>query len=190
MTQLTVSLSRAHKIAERIKTRMNELTAEATNQMGTQSVAGVGGEAQIAKLQGMAVMGMASLDEAMVYSNAYAKLRAAIGEQNHVRGINAMLADLEALNRTMGTLKSVLSGISAKAIAPTELAEYKPLSTSGINASIAVTVLSPVQVKQLAERQASAQREAFALSDRIAEANAKSFVVELPDAVTAVVTGG
>lgn len=190
MTQLTVSLSRAHKIAERIKTRMNELTAEATTLMGNQTVSGVGGEAQIVKLQGMAAKGFAALDQALLYSDAFAKLRSAIGVQNQARGINEMLAELEALNRAMGTLKTVLSGTSAKAIAPSELAEYKPLSTSGIHASITVAVMSPEQVKALTERHAKAQRDAFALSDRIAEANAKSFMVELPDDIATVVTGG
>jgi hypothetical protein len=190
MTQLTISLSRAHKIAERIKTRMNELAAEATALMGNQSVSGVGGEAQITKLQGMATKGMAALDQALVYSEAFAKLRSAIGAQNQSRGINEMLAELESLNRTMGTLKTVLSSTSAKAIAPSELAEYKPLNTSNMHASIAVAVLAPEQVNYLTDRHAKAQREAFALSDRIAEANAKSFTVDLPDDIAAVVTGG
>jgi hypothetical protein len=189
MTQLTVSLSRAHKIAERIKARMTELAAEAATLMGNQTVSGVGGEAQQAKLQGMAAQGAAALDQALQYSDALATLRAAIGAENQARGINAMLAELEALNRTMGMLKNVLSSTSAKAITPAELAEYKPLSTSSMHASIAVTVMTAEQVKDLTERHAKAQREAFALSDRIAEANARSFTLALPDAVAAVVTG-
>lgn len=189
MTQLTVSLSRAHKIAERIKTQMHELSSAATTLMGNQTVSGVGGAAQLAKLQGMAAQGALALDTALQYSDALAKLRAAIGAENQARGINAMLAELEAHNRAIGLLKNVLASTTAKAISPAELAEYKPLNASALHASIAVTVMSPEQVQDLAERLAKTQRDAFALSDRIAEANAKPFTLELPDDIAAVVTG-
>lgn len=190
MTQLTASLSRAHKYAERLKTRINELGAEASSLLGNQTVAGVGGEAQIAKLEGLAPLGIAALDQAQHYSHAFAKLRAAIGIENHNRGISEMLAELEGLNRTMGVLKVILASASSKAIAPQDLAHYKPLNTNAIHASISVAVLTPEHVQVLTARHAKAQREAFALSDRIAEANAKSFTFELPDDIAAVVTGG
>lgn len=190
MAQLTISLSRAHKIAERIKTRMSELSAEATTLMGNQTVSGVGGEAQIAKFHDMASRGAEALEQALKYSAAFAHLRAAIGIENEARGINVMLADLEALNRAMGMFKNILGATTTKAIAPAELGSYKPLNASSVMSSIAVSVLTAEQAKDLTERHAKAQREAFALSDRIAEANAKSFVVELADDIAAVVTGG
>lgn len=188
--KLTVSLSRAHKIAERIKTRMNELFAEATALMGNQTVGGVGGLAQVEKLEGMAAKGLVVFEQALQYSGAFAQLRAAIGAENEKRGVSAKMAELEALNRAMGAIKAILSASPANSITPAELGDYKPLNTAAMRASISVAVMTPEQVKDLKGRQAQLQREAFALSDRINELNAPAFAIELPDIIGAEVTGG
>lgn len=190
MAQLQLSLSRAHKIGERLKQRMGELFSEAAALVQVQGVQGVT-DAQVTKLQGQGAQAMEFLDKAEKYARALSKLRSDIGKENQSRGINAMLAELEALNRMTSNLKAMVAAGKASGVSPQELGSYKPL-TSGdrlYNAGVSVVVLSADQTRELESRLAKLQREAFALSDRIAEANASRFAVEMDDEIAAEVTG-
>lgn len=191
MAQLSISLSRAHKIAERIKARMGELFSEAAGLAAVQNVTGVSGDAQVAKLSEQGARALEVFSRAEKFSVELAALRARIGAENQERGVNAMLARLEGYNRLVANLKSLINQGKAAGIAPAELAGYKPLTDSTRFGAIAVSVvvLKAEQVAQLEQRLAQAQREAFALSDQIAEANAARFTVELADDIAAEVTG-
>jgi hypothetical protein len=191
MAQLSISLSRAHKIAERIKTRMGELFSEAAGLAAVQNVTGVSGDAQVAKLSEQGARALEVFGRAEKFSAELAALRARIGAENQERGVNAMLARLEGYNRIVANLKALINQGKAAGITPAELAGYKPLTESSRFGAIAVSVvvLKAEQLAQLEQRLAQVQREAFALSDQIAEANAARFTVELADDIAAEVTG-
>lgn len=191
MAKLSISLSRAHKIAERMKTRMNEQFNEAQSLASEQNVAGFTGEVQVAKLVDQGLRAVAVFDRAEKMSIALATLRARIGAENQERGINAMLARLEGLNRAVSNLKAIIVHGKGDGIAPTELATYKPLVESrGFGSqAVSVNVFSADAVAALEQRVAQAQRDAFVLSDQIAEANAARFELELDDEIAAEVTG-
>ena len=191
MAQLSISLSRAHKIAERIKARMTELFTESLNQGSLQSVSGVTGEAQVTKLAEQGARAVEALARAEKYSAAHAELRASIGRENDARGIDAMLARQQHLNRVVSNLKALIAQGKATGITPAELASYKPLAESNrFGASVVgVVVLTTAQVAELEQRLAQVQRDAFALSDQVAEANAARFTLELDDEIAAEVSG-
>ena len=189
MAQLQISLSRAHKVAERIKTRMGELFAEAQSRASVQTLTGVT-DLQVSKLQSAGREALELNARAEKFALALAKLRAAIGAENHVRGINAMLAELDALNRIVANKKAMLVHAKADGIAPQDLATYKPLvENRSYSLGVTVTVLDAESAQGLAESLAAAQRDVFSLSDRIAEANAARFTFELDDDVASEVTG-
>lgn len=191
MAKLSISLSRAHKIGERIKARMNELFTEAQGLGSNQNVAGFSGEAQIAKLVDQGNRAIIAFDRAEKFSEALSALRARIGAENQERGINSMLAHLEGMNRIVSNLKVLIDRNKSDGITPAELTTYKPLAEGrGFGgASVAVVVVTPAQVTVLEQRLAQVQREAFALSDRIAEANAARFELDLDDEIATEVTG-
>lgn len=191
MAQLSISLSRAHKIAERIKARMNELFTEALTLGSLQNVSGVTGEAQVTKLAEQGARAVDALARAEKYSVAHAELRASIGRENDSRGIDAMLARQQHLNRVVSNLKALIAQGKTSGITPAELGSYKPLAESNRfgHTVVGVVVLTAGQVAELEQRLAQVQRDAFALSDQVAEANAARFTLELDDEIAAEVSG-
>ena len=92
MATLQITLSRAHKIAERLKQKIGEMHAEAVSQARTVTVTGVTGDSQVQRLVEQGERAMALTARADRFIVALAALRAQIGAQNEARGISAMLA--------------------------------------------------------------------------------------------------
>lgn len=192
MAQLQISLSRGHKLAERLKQRATEQSNEAVKLSQAVTLRGVGGAAHIEKLAAQGELALAALVSADRYLGALAKLRTRIGAENDVRGVSRMLAELDALNRRIGTLKSMLNHGRGGDVSPQALADYKPLSGGDSvfgNNGVSVAILNAEQLATLEKSLAELQRAAFALSDQIAEANAGRFAVELDDDIAAEITG-
>ncbi len=191
MTTVQISLSRAHKVAERLKTRASECFAEALSLSRPQSVNGTTGETQVARLKAQAERALELLGLGETYSRALATLRARIGRENEARGINAMLAELDGVNRILGQKKAVLEQAKDDGITPDELAAYKPLAGAerSLMMGVTVRVLDDAVRERLAADVAALQKQAFSLSDRIAEANAQRMSIELDDVLAAEVIG-
>ena len=91
MTTIEISLSRAHKIGERLKTRGTELFNEAFSMAKASQIAGTSGEQQIARLAEKAARAMQLHAESERYMRAAAAVRAAISRENSARGIDKLL---------------------------------------------------------------------------------------------------
>lgn len=191
MAQLTLSLSRAHKISERIATRMNELYAESNALAAVKNVTGMAGESQVAKLTEQGQRAVEAHNLAEKYSEALTQLRIVIGAENQARGVNALLARQAGLNRTLSNLKKLIAQGKAAGIEPTDLAHYKPLSEASRlgNMAVSVVVVGAETVVELEQQYAQAKRDFNAVSDQVSEANAHRFTVELADDIAAEVTG-
>lgn len=192
MATLQITLSRAHKIAERLKQKIGEMHAEAVSQARTVTVTGVTGDSQVQRLVEQGERAMALTARADRFIVALAALRAQIGAQNEARGISAMLAELEGVNRRLAHRKVLLAHVRDDGIAPQDLMSYKPISpdSRAMMGGVSVSVLDAAKGVALNTEVSALQREAFAMSDRIAEANAMRFAVELDDDIAAEVTGG
>lgn len=193
MATVTITLTRAHKLAERLKQKANELRAEASGLAQNQRVTGAAGEQTVARFREQGRRAMEALLAADRCSEALASLRAQIGAENERRGISAKLAELEHINRMMAARKAMIPARSETSISPDELQSYAPLAADFRNLSgqyfVEVAVLSAEAVQQITAEVASLQRTAFQLSDHIAEANAARFSVSLEDDILAEVTG-
>ncbi len=191
MTRIDVSLARTHKIAERLKTRASELFKEAQANAQVTHVNGTTGDSHVQRLaaQGQKAIELSARGER--YLRAAATVRAAIGRENQARGINDLLAQLDAVNRLAAHKKELLEQAKADGIEPSELAVYKPLNGSEARyGGIAVNVLGAQARTELESAVSTLQREAFQLSDRIAEANAARMALELDEDIALEVTGG
>ncbi len=190
MTLVQISLSRAHKVAERLKTRATECFTEAQSLSRPQSVNGTTGDTQVARLKAQGTRALELLAQGETYTRALAALRARIGRENEARGINAMLAELDGVNRILAQKKAVLEQAKDDGITPDELVAYKPLTGErSLMMGITVRVLSTEARDSLAADVAALQKQAFSLSDRIAEANAQRMSVEMDDVLAAEVIG-
>lgn len=191
MTRIEVSLARTHKIAERLKTRAAELFKEAQTLGQVAHVNGTTGDSHVQRLVQQGAQAMALSARGERYVRAAASVRAAIGRENQARGINDLLAQLDAVNRLVAHKKELLEQAKAEGIEPAELAVYKPLNGSEARyGGIAVNVLGETARNALSAAVAALQREAFQLSDRIAEANAARLALDLDEDIASEVTGG
>ncbi len=193
MTRIEISLSRAHKIAERLKTQAADLSKEALAQAQVTHIAGITGDAHIQRLSAQGDKAMALSAKSERYLRVMADVRTVIARENEARGINALLARLDVVNRLVTQKKELLEQAKSDGIEPSELASYKPLMGSearSYSAGVAVNVLGQTRREVLEAALSQLQREAVQVSDRIAEANAARLALELDDDIAVEVTGG
>lgn len=189
MAKVQVTLSRAHKIAERIKQKLNELTLQVSTAAQPQSVAGTAGAPMVQRLLLQGQEAMVQLEQCDKLSRELANVRAQIGRQNEQRGISAKLAKVEDLNRRLALRRKLLSA-KGPALSPRDLESYAPLvPESRFGNTVQVAVLSGLDFENLSEQLSALQRDVFQLTDEIAEANAARFELEIDDALLTEVTG-
>lgn len=189
MTILDVSLSRTHKIAERLKARATELLAEALTLSHPVSVTGTG-TAQGQRLAGQGQRALERTEMGQRFLRAGATVRTVIARANEARGINDLLAQLDAVNRLVTHHKSLLEQAKQAGISAEELETFQPLNTQSLHYGVTVNVMANDVRTKVESQLAVLQREAFQLADRIAEANAGRLKLELDDDIAAEVTGG
>lgn len=191
----SVSLSRAHKIGERLKSRVSELTGLARTAGSPQHVQLRGGQQVATALQNNGDLAVAYLSGAVAYSAALTSLRIAISNENHKRGISDLMARLEEVNRRMAARKSVLTHCAGSATALTindfreTVAAATAPTSNDYGSGYEVKMVSAFQMDQLTKEIAADNRESFALSDKIAELNAAPVSIEMDDEIAKEVTG-
>lgn len=191
MAKIEVSLTRAHKIAERLKQLATEALNEAKRFAAPVILQGVVSEAQIERLreQGRAVRLHTARAERLTL--AAANVRTVIGIQNSARGIGELMATLDAVNRIL-CHKKELQGY-AKSVG-VQVSELTPNAVVADNTGygshmVTVSILESGDRQVLDTEIAALQKKAFSLSDRIAEANATRVAIELDDDLADEVTG-
>ena len=194
MAKVEISASRLHKVAERLKVIANE--ALSTSQRLSQNVilTGVGGESQVERLKGQAEEARVAGSKGERYLRECSRVRVLIGKHNEEHGVNALMAQLDVVNKLIVHKKFLLEQAKqVGAIAPEELLDYKVVVNSesryGGSSGVSVNVLGASGVSALEEELSALQREAFVLSDKMAELNAKRISVELDDGVAKEVLG-
>lgn len=179
-----VSISRLHKLADRLKAKITELNAEATTKLGLALWRqGVVTEAQVNRAVAQSQLGLTAMHDAERLSRVLSDIRTTIAVQNERLGINAKLALQDALNRQLAVMKSVVAG------SDTMLLDEVAVGQATGDYGLSVANLSAAQVEALKADIARLQREVFGLSDEVAEANATRVELELADDVAALITG-
>lgn len=188
-TPLSVSLTRAHKVAERLKAQASLLLQEASTAAGASRLTGVSpGQLERLRHQGEAVE--QALAQAQRYLRAAAYVRIVIGRENEARSISAKLARMDAVKSLVNAIKLLLSNARGGALELGEIADYKPLSSDNSSYSLpSVNVVSVAARERIQADLLALQREAVLLSDEIAEANAARVLLELDDDLAAFATG-
>lgn len=190
MAKITMTLSRAHKVAERLKAKMSEAAAEADAGFGTVRVEGVAGESQIQALASGRQKALKALAAHEQLNGALFALRSAIGRANASAGVSDGLAEQEMISRRLKLLRGIVAGSSARAIAPEDLADYRPLTTvkevyGHRETGVEVTLLTLQAREELEAEIERLQKRAYKISDKVADANAAKVEIDLPDELVA-----
>lgn len=189
MTTIQVSLTRAHKIAERLKAHATELLS---NSMVSGSPTLINGRAaaQLERMGASGIKAVADFEKAERVLRACANVRTVIARENQSRGISAKLAELDAVNKLVAQAKSLHESFGSAQIELNEVATYQPLGNEGsYQSGLRVNVVEPASRDSLQQHLRRLQREAVQLSDAVAEANAARVELVLDDDLAAIATG-
>lgn len=170
---VTVTLSRAHKINERINAKLVELRALIAAKGQAVAVQAYSGDEQVAMIKAGAAQALAAAPTYIALALAQASLRAAVGRANASTGISDLLTTVEK-NKRLVSLCDALAAIAPNA---------NTLSTDALAAravgeqikdygSVAVSGLTTAQLDAYSETKQALERENFALQDQLSDLNA------------------
>ena len=193
MTQYNVTISRAHKIAERLGQRATEARERAEKLTERVSLQGYA-DAQVQRLATQGSEAMCELQLMRRLMLAQGVVRAAIGRANAVHGVGDALARIEANKKVVTGLRSVLGkqdndAYGATTLAVDDLRDFKPLgSGDGLRATtVSVKVLDAVQTAEVKLAIEHIERENFTLGDSLADLNGKTLSLEFEDEIATAV---
>jgi hypothetical protein len=188
MKNYTLSISRWHKVAERLSRTYTELTQGVRKTYTNTQISGYLGESQIARIRELGEREVINLLRAFTLQDALILIRQAIGEVNAKTGVTYELAQYDALMRRHKLLESILSAQSTDMIGleeilmlPQQVAKEDRYDRS--SATVKVKVLS-AETESDFRRQAEALLvEAYALSDKISDLNREKLSLDLPEEI-------
>jgi hypothetical protein len=185
----TASLSRWHKVAERLSRQYTETAYKATQVLTQTSLSTYVGEGQEQELKEQATEWTSRLDYAFRQQDCVCNIRQALGSENARTGVTVELATSDKLNRRQKTLTRIIEAQTSEMITISQLKntprEYVADGDSfqSRRPPIRIRMLDHEQVRKLQEELESIRSEAYALSDRIAELNRVNLSLELDEEI-------
>ncbi len=181
----TLTLSRWHKVAERLSRDYTETVFKAKQALTQTRVSAYVGESQEEALREQASDWSARLERAFRLQDGIGDIRRVLGDANAQHGVTALLAEFDKLNRRQKVLTELVEGQTPDMIAIGELkhipADYV---ADGDNydrrrPQLRVRMLERAEVIRLREELDAVRARAYALADEIAERNKATLALEL-----------
>jgi hypothetical protein len=178
-----LSLSRAHKVVERLKTLAQEQSQLASQNLADTLVNGYAGDAQVESMTARASKGLSALTEYARLNSVLGDVRAQIGRANAAHGVGDLLARQETLSRQASLLQVILEQKDVGTLRPSDLQHYKPFNAGEQSMlrspGVRVRMLSDDQSDQLARTLSGLRKEIFEISDKVADVNASRITLSL-----------
>jgi hypothetical protein len=189
MKTYTLSLTRWHKVAERLTRAYTQLTEAAQTVLTGTKVTGYLGTTQVERLRGQAAEHLEGLRHAFRLQDALVGIRRAIGEANARTGVNAELAEHDALARRQRFLERLLAAQTPQMIALEELdklpaPQLPPTQNryfSETEAALPVRTLDAPSEAALRAEVEELRTRAYALADHINDLNRERLTLELSE---------
>ncbi len=191
----TLTLSRWHKVAERIQTALKEREAAVKTAFTATAISPWNKAGVEDKAAGIARRAADDLALVEIGAQAVATIRAALGVRNAALGVSTRLAEAEAANRRAALYKSVLDGqkpdmvrpddveaLQAELIGETESWGFARRGAAAVTLQTADKVLLDALREKLARDQARATR----LLDEVADLNQERLEIDLPQEVAGI----
>lgn len=179
--QIKVTLSRLHKVIDRLK----EAIAEQTAKVNAVAAATITTSSALVSLERLRLSGVAAVEasaEVELLLALQANLRQLVSATNEKTGISDVMAKQDALTRLLAVKKSLLQVESKVSLdeAAAQLQAYQASTSREYSSSIPVNVLSVEALAAVKEDVRRIQKELYALSDKLAALNATQVPLELP----------
>jgi len=185
----TMTLSRWHKVAERLSREYTETVYKAKQTLTQTRVSAYVGEGQAESLRIEASDWLERLGRAFRLQDGIAEIRRALGDQNAKAGVTALLAEFDKLNRRQKVLTEILEGQAAEMIGIEELKNIPgDYVADGDNydrrrPQLRVRMLERQDLQRLQHEFSAVRSRAYALADEIADRNKATLSLELEDEV-------
>lgn len=180
----SVTLSRAHKLAERVRQLMNKAQQEVATLLEGVALPIDGSSAFLAELDEKESQSEVQLEKARMYSAAYAHIRHMVGMANSASGVVLALAQREHLLRQISTLKSALDTARSASMTRSYFTslDLDKVRSSAPNAhyGVRVRVAREDLINKLEADLAQAERDEMRLTDQLADLNAARVQLQLP----------
>ena len=190
--QYTLTLSRWHKVAERINAALKERETDVKAAFTATTISPWNKEGVEEKAAEIARRAADDLALVEAGARAVARIRAALAIRNAELGVSAKLAEAESANRAAALYKAIIEGQrvdmvraeSVKAL-PAALAGEADTFGFGRRAAAVVTlqIANAGLVESLREKLAREQARATRLLDEIADLNREKLEIDVPQEV-------
>lgn len=184
----SLTLTRWHKVAERINAAIKEREARLLADLTATSISPWNKEGVEAKAAEIAARGKADLALVEIGTAAVARIRTALALRNAALGIADRLAEAEAVNRRVRLYRSVLDKQNADMVRPADMknipttlpAEDSDWGRRGAT-SVRLAIADTALLDELRKRLAREQARSHALLDDVADMNRDKIELELAD---------
>ena len=181
----TLTLTRWHKVAERLAREYGEAVSESRSTLTQTAISAYLGEEQEEFLQTQTQTALTNLDRAFRIQDAVAHVRHLVGDANVREGVSAKLAEFDKLNRRVKALSEVVESQSSDMVSVTQLRSIpKDYVADGASYDskrprIKVRMLDSQALERLADQLSNARKAAYALSDEVSDLNKAKLSIEL-----------
>ena len=186
---LKLSLSRWHKVAERLAREYTETVYGAKQALTQTRVSACLGESQEKALRDESEEWQKRLAWVFQVQDTLAAVRCALGNANVQNGVAGKLAEFDKLNRRQKVLTELIEGQGADMIAIDELKSIPQDYVAdgdrydSKRPQLRVRMLDRAAVAQLKQQLEGVRSRAYALSDEIADLNRATLSIAIPDDV-------
>jgi hypothetical protein len=178
MTNRTYSctLTRWHKVTERLTKEFSALTKAAKSGLAETTVTEYLGEAQETRLIDLRDNCLKQIDSALAVQDAIVHIRQTLGAANENQGVSRALADYDKLVKRVNLFESLLSARSSEQVAIGEIKAVKNPARSEKyldrgQPKIAVAMLEGEPLEQLQAQFSEATTAMYVQADRLADLN-------------------
>jgi len=185
----TMSLSRWHKVAERLSREYTETVYKAKQVLTQTRVSAYVGGAQEDALRNEAADWRGRLERAFRLQDSVAEIRRMLGDRNAEEGVSALLAEFDKLNRRQKVLTEIVENQAADMIGIDELRNIPgDYVADGDNydrrrPQLRVRMLERDDLRSIQAELGAVRAKAYALADAIADRNRATVALELSEEV-------
>ena len=193
--QYTLTLSRWHKVAERINTALKEREADVKTAFTATTISPWNKEGVEEKAAEIARRGADDLALIEAGAQAVTHIRTALAIRNAALGVSAKLAEAESAKRAAALYKAIIEGQKADMVRP-ESVRALPAGLAGeadafgfgrrSAAVITLQIADAALVGSLREKLAREQARATRLLDEIADLNREKLEIDVAQEVIAI----
>jgi hypothetical protein len=190
--QYTLTLTRWHKVAERINAALRERETDVKAAFTATAISPWNKEGVEQKAADIARRGADDLALIEVGARAVAHIRTALAIRNAELGVSAKLAEAESANRAAALYKAIIEGQKADMVRPESvralpagIANEADAFSFGRRTAAVITlqIANAAFVESLRERLAREQARGTKLLDEVADLNREKLEIDVPQEV-------